>query len=264
MWLLYVKISLFHFPRVLDGAILVLCGVAGVQSQTMTVNRQMARYKVPAVGFINKLDRVNANPDRVSLMLQQRLMHNTGFVTYPIGIEKALRGVINVIDDYAIYFDGDNGEILRYDETPKELREKSKDLKSQLIESLTNSDDHIAEIYLNEKTPTDNEIKEAIRRCCIKRTFTPLLCGSALKNVGVQPLLDAACEFLPNPSEVENYAFDNSETQPRSEKVQPLRVKMNPVRSKDNPMVSLAFKLEANRFGQLTYFRIYQGEHFLT
>lgn len=245
--------------RVLDGAVLVLCGVAGVQSQTMTVNRQMARYKVPAVAFINKLDRMNASPDRVNTMLQQRLMHNTGFITYPIGIEKALKGVINVVDDYAIYFDGDNGEILRHDEIPQDLRAKAKDLKSQLVESLTNVDDEIADIYLDEKTPTDDQIKEAIRRCCIKRTFTPILCGSALKNVGVQPLLDAACDYLPNPSEVDNFAYDNTDVESSETKKEPVRVKMEPVRSKEHPMISLAFKLEANRFGQLTFFRIYQG-----
>ena len=229
----------------------------------MTVNRQMKRYNVPAVAFINKLDRMNANPERVSAMLQQRLLHNTGFITYPIGIEKKLSGVVNVLDDHAIYFDGENGELLRFEEIPKDLREKTKDLKSQLVESLTNVDDEIAEIYLNEKTPTDHQIREAIRRCCVKRTFTPILCGSALKNIGVQPLLDSACEFLPNPSEVENYAYDNSKKEAQEEKVQPVRIKMNPERTKDNDMVALAFKLEANRFGQLTYFRLYQGRTFL-
>ncbi|XP_035718819.1 elongation factor G, mitochondrial-like [Vespa mandarinia] len=239
--------------RVLDGAILVLCAVGGVQSQTLTVNRQMQRYNVPCLAFINKLDRMSANPRRVLEQMRTKLRHNAAFIQLPIGLESNCKGIIDLISQKALYFDGNFGEIVREDEIPKNMRVEADDTRLELIEHLSNVDDVFGELFLNEIKPTEKDIKDAIRRSCLKRTFTPVLVGSALKNKGVQPLLDAVVDYLPNPGEIENLAFDES-TGDESKKIV-----LNPMRSDKHPFVSLAFKLELGKFGQLTYFRCYQG-----
>ncbi|KZC10993.1 Elongation factor G, mitochondrial, partial [Dufourea novaeangliae] len=238
--------------RVLDGAILVLCGVGGVQSQTMTVNRQMKRYNVPCLAFINKLDRMGANHKRVLELLRTKLHHNAAFLQLPIGLESNHKGIIDLILQKAIYFEGDYGEVNREDEIPSNMRSEAQDAKQQLIEHLSNVDDKVAEMYLNEIPIKEEDIKKAISRCCLQRTFTPVLLGSALKNKGVQPLLDAVLEYLPNPGEVQNYALKENEKET-------IKVPLSPERSDNHPFLGLAFKLEAGKFGQLTYFRCYQG-----
>nr|XP_022914359.1 elongation factor G, mitochondrial [Onthophagus taurus] len=239
--------------RVLDGAILVLCAVGGVQSQSLTVNRQMKRYNVPCLAFINKLDRLGANPKRVLSQMRSKLNHNAAFIQLPIGLESSNKGVVDLIAQKAIYFEGDSGETLRYDEIPQEMRSECSDRRHELIEHLSNADDHLGEMFLEEKTINENDIKEAIRRTCLKRTFTPVLVGTALKNRGVQPLLDAVLEYLPNPGEVENTALIELEGK------EPEKIVLDPSRNPDKPFVALAFKLEAGKFGQLTYMRCYQG-----
>uniref|UniRef100_T1JNY2 Elongation factor G, mitochondrial n=1 Tax=Strigamia maritima TaxID=126957 RepID=T1JNY2_STRMM len=239
--------------RVLDGAILVLCAVGGVQSQTMTVNRQMKRYNVPCLGFINKLDRMGANPQRVLTQLKSKLNHNAAFLQLPIGLEKDHKGVVDLIHRRAVYFDGNFGETIRYDEVPANMRAETDDKRQELIEHVTNVDETLGEMFLNDKSPTEEDLMAGIRRSCLRRQFTPVLLGTALKNKGVQPLLDAVISYLPNPSEVDNYAFLEEE------KGNPIRTQMNPARDCSNPFVGLAFKLEAGKFGQLTYVRIYQG-----
>lgn len=240
--------------RVLDGAILVLCGVGGVQSQTLTVNRQMKRYNVPFIAFINKLDRMGANHNRVIEQLKQKLGYNFAFVQIPMGLESKMSGIIDIINEEAIYFDGDCGEEIRREkEIPVEYQKELKKRKQELVEALSNVDDHIGELFLNEQVPTVQDIKDAVRRCVIKRNFVPVFVGTALKNKGVQPLLDGVIDYLPNPSEVKNYALDEADEENVT------KVETSPERSDRHKLLALAFKLEAGRFGQLTYIRVYQG-----
>lgn len=239
--------------RVLDGAILVLCAVGGVQSQTLTVNRQMKRYDVPCLAFINKLDRSGANPDRVLSHMRSKLNHNAAYIQFPIGLEGNCKGIVDLIHRKALYFDGNYGDVIREDEIPQDLRTKAEELRQELIEHVSNADETLGEKFLEEKPITETDLEEGIRRACLKRTFTPVMVGTALKNKGVQPLLDAVLRFLPHPGEVENVALHEEEGKETK------TVILNPARDDKNPFVGLAFKLEAGRFGQLTYLRCYQG-----
>ncbi|XP_039986824.1 elongation factor G, mitochondrial [Xiphias gladius] len=240
--------------RVLDGAVLVLCAVGGVQCQTMTVNRQMKRYSVPFLTFINKLDRMGANPSRALQQLRTKLNHNAAFVNIPIGLEGNIRGIVDLVQERSIYFEGPFGQTIRYDEIPADIRAEAADRRQELVECVANADEILGEMFLEEKIPTNDDLKAAIRRATVQRLFTPVLVGTALKNKGVQPLLDAVLDYLPNPTEVKNYAIFNDEDSSEASKVQ-----MDPTRDAANPYVGLAFKLEAGRFGQLTYVRVYQG-----
>ncbi|XP_022834128.1 elongation factor G, mitochondrial [Spodoptera litura] len=240
--------------RVLDGAVLVLCAVGGVQSQTLTVNRQMKRYTVPCLAFINKLDRMGANPYRVVKQMRSKMNHNAAFVQLPIGLEKECQGILDLIEERAIYFDGDYGESIRYDEVPKDNRAEVQERRHELIEHLSNVDETLGELFLEEKTPTVADIKQAVRRTTLKRSFTPVLVGTALKNKGVQPLLDSVLEYLPNPGEVENTAMLNEDKEGEGQ-----TIVLDPSRNDKKPFVGLAFKLEVSKFGQLTYLRCYQG-----
>ncbi|XP_053930613.1 elongation factor G, mitochondrial [Cuculus canorus] len=240
--------------RVLDGAVLVLCAVGGVQCQTITVNRQMKRYSVPFVTFINKLDRMGSSPARAVQQMRSKLKHNAAFVQIPIGLEGNFKGLIDLIEEKAIYFDGAHGQTLRYEEIPAEFRAEAAERRRELIECVANSDDQLGELFLEERIPTAAELKLAIRRATLKKSFTPVLVGSALKNKGVQPLLDAVLEYLPNPSEVENYAILN-----QGDSEDKTKFLLNSARDNSQPFIGLAFKLEAGRFGQLTYIRVYQG-----
>ncbi|XP_004834574.1 elongation factor G, mitochondrial isoform X1 [Heterocephalus glaber] len=242
--------------RVLDGAVLVLCAVGGVQCQTMTVNHQMKRYNVPFLTFINKLDRLGSNPARALQQMRSKLNHNAAFMQIPIGLEANFKGIVDLIEERAIYFDGDFGQIVRYDEIPAELRAAAADHRQELIECVANSDEQLGELFLEEKIPSISDLKLAIRRATLSRSFTPVFLGSALKNKGVQPLLDAVLEYLPNPSEVQNYALLNQEDDSQEK----TKILMNSKRDSSHSFVGLAFKLEAGRFGQLTYIRSYQGE----
>ncbi|KRZ91987.1 Elongation factor G, mitochondrial [Trichinella sp. T8] len=298
--------------RVLDGAILILCGVAGVQSQTFTVYRQINRYNVPFIAFVNKLDRQNANAHRVLNSMRQRLGLNTAFLHLPIGTENNFSGLVDIINQHALFFDGPQGEIIRKDEIPKEMRAESQDRLFELIEHVSNVDDILGDLFLLEKKPTADQLRAAIRRAVLGRKFIPVCLGSALKNKGVQPLLDAIIDYLPNPSEVENLANVEidmnvssagcSRTSNESRCLSQIRLhcglkkhcahsmavtpemenlaitgsvttslhsisrlghvvqeRLDPSRTDQKPFVGLAFKLEAGKFGQLTYFRIYQG-----
>ncbi|NWI92569.1 EFGM factor, partial [Pitta sordida] len=240
--------------RVLDGAILVLCAVGGVQCQTITVNRQMKRYNVPFLTFINKLDRMGSNPTRAVQQLRSKLKHNAAFVQIPIGLEGNFQGIIDLIEEKAIYFDGALGQNLRFAEIPAEFRAEAAERRRELIECVANSDDQLGEMFLEEKIPTAAEEFQAPGGATLKKSFTPVLVGSALRNKGVQPLLDAVLEYLPNPSEVENYALLN-----QRDSEDQTRFLLNSARDDSQPFVGLAFKLEAGKFGQLTYVRVYQG-----
>lgn len=240
--------------RVLDGAVLVLCAVGGVQSQTLTVNRQMKRYNVPCLAFINKLDRLGANPQRVIKQMRSKMNHNAAFVQLPIGLEKECQGILDLIEERAIYFEGDYGEKIRYDEVPQDRRTEVQERRHELIEHLSNVDESLGELFLEEKTPTVGDIKQAVRRTTLKRTFTPVLVGTALKNKGIQPLLDAVLDYLPNPGEVENTALINEHKEEEAQ-----TILLDAARNDKKPFVGLAFKLEVSKFGQLTYLRCYQG-----
>jgi len=240
--------------RVLDGAVLVLCSVGGVQCQTMTVNRQMKRYNVPFLTFINKLDRMGANPNRALQQMRTKLNHNAAFVNIPIGLEGDIRGLIDLVEERSIYFEGPFGQDIRYDEIPADFRAEASDRRQELVECVANADEILGEMFLEEKIPTNDDLKAAIRRATVQRLFSPVLVGTALKNKGIQPLLDAVLDYLPNPTEVKNYAILNDEASSESSKIM-----MDPTRDPANPYVGLAFKLEAGRFGQLTYVRVYQG-----
>ena len=236
--------------RVLDGAVLVLCGVAGVQSQSYTVDRQMRRYKVPRLAFINKLDRAGANAERVTAQLKEKLALHPIAVQIPIGAEDRFEGVVDLIKMKAVYFEGGSGEDVREADIPAELVEEANAARARMIEGLADVDDAIAEKYLAELPVTPEDLIPALRRATIAFKATPVFLGSAYKNKGVQLLLDGVNAFLPNPNEVENKALD----QDKSEESVIL------ASDATKPFVGLAFKLEDGRYGQLTYMRVYQGK----
>nr|POE77777.1 elongation factor g, mitochondrial [Quercus suber] len=235
--------------RVLDGACMILCAVSGVQSQTVTVDRQMKRYNVPRITFVNKMDRAGANPWKAVDGINQKLKIPAAAVQIPIGAEDAFLGVVDLIRMKAIYSEGRKGEVIREDEVPADLREFAQEKRRLLIETLADVDDDIANMFLDEKTPSPQEIKDAIRRATISLKFTPVFMGSALADKSVQPMLDGVCDYLPNPSEVENLALDRRRAEA------PVKL----VSYDSLPFCGLAFKLEESNFGQLTYMRVYQG-----
>lgn len=237
--------------RVLDGAVLVVCAVSGVQSQTVTVDRQMRRYNVPRVTFINKMDRMGANPFRAIEQINLKLKTPAAAIQVPIGAEENLQGVVNIIDRVALYNEGEQGEEVRVtSDIPADLVDLVEEKRQVLVETLADVDEEIADLYLEGEEPSVAQIKAAIRRATIARRFTPVLMGSALANKGVQPVLDAVVDYLPQPNEVLNTGLElaNHEEKP---------VKLVP--SLTEAFVGLAFKLEEGKYGQLTYIRVYQG-----
>ncbi len=237
--------------RVLDGAILVLCSVAGVQSQSITVDRQMKRYRVPAIAFVNKCDRSGADPLRVCQQLRDELARNAVMIQYPIGLEDKHRGVIDLVTMEALISEGDSGEEIRKAAIPAELQAEAEKYRNILVEALADVDDTniLAEAYLNGDTITPEMMYPVLRKATVDFKLTPVCLGSAYKNKAVQPLLDNICRYLPSPMEVDYQALD----QDKGEEV----VHLSPDPKK--PLVMLAFKLEDGRYGQLTYCRVYQG-----
>lgn len=238
--------------RVLDGAILVLCAVSGVQSQTTTVDRQMRRYNVPRISFINKMDRPGANPWRVINQIRSKLKIATAAVQVPIGVEDELKGVVDLVRWKAIYNEGEKGiNVVESDDIPESVLDLAKAKRVELLEQLAEVDDEMGELLIMDETPTTAQLVAAIRRATVGLKFSPVFLGSAIKNTAVQPMLDGVCAYLANPAEGTVTAHDT--TQPPSAPPVPL------VPASDAPLVGLAFKLEEGRFGQLTYMRVYQG-----
>jgi elongation factor G len=235
--------------RVLDGAVLVLCSVGGVQSQSITVDLQMKRYQVPCIAFINKCDRSGADPNRVIGQLGSKLGHNAVALQIPIGLEADFQGVIDLVSMKALYFDGGNGEHVRIEEIPETLVAEARAKRVTMIDAAAMFSDQLMEAALDEKTIPDSLIIDAIRRGTLERKITPVLVGSAYKNKGVQPLLDAVTRYLPCPSDVENTALDLDQNEAT------VVLEADP----SLPIVALAFKLEDGTYGQLTYIRVYQG-----
>ena len=242
--------------RVLDGAVMLVCGVKGVQSQTLTVDRQMARYAVPRIVFINKLDRSGSDPFRAIADIRRKLGLKMGALQVPIGAEKDLLGVVDVVGMKPIFFEGEKGikpRIGSMDEVSATVREKAESIRSELIEHLTDVDDQFAEkaIDLGEEGLTELDFHSAIRRATIARTFVPVLMGSAYKNKGVQPLLDAVCAYLPAPADRAQTAL-NVDKEEREEQLDS--------GSATKPFVGMVFKIQdLPGQGSVSYVRIYQG-----
>jgi elongation factor G len=235
--------------RVLDGAILVLCAVGGVQSQSITVDQQMRRYKVPCIAFINKCDRSGSNPFRVVDQLRDRLGHHAVVLQIPIGLETDFCGLVDLITMKAVYFDGEKGEEIRTEEIPDHLRELAEAKREELLDAASMFSDELMQALLDEKPVDETLVRAALRAATLARQLTPVLMGSAYKNKGVQLLLDTVNSLLPCPSDVENQALDMDQDEAR------VVLSSDPSAA----LVALAFKLEDRSYGQLTYLRVYQG-----
>ncbi len=236
--------------RVLDGAILVLCSVGGVQSQSITVDQQMKRYQVPCIAFVNKCDRSGANPFNVIDQLNTKLGHNAVAMQIPIGLEAKHEGVIDLTSMQALYFDGPNGEDIRQAPIPEDLLAEAQEKREVLIDAATMFSDELTEAVLEDQPIEEQLLLDAIRTGVLQRELTPVFMGSAYKNKGVQPLLDAVTQLLPSPAQVTNQALDLDADEA------PVDLVTDP----GKPTVSLAFKLEDGQYGQLTYIRVYQGK----
>jgi elongation factor G len=234
--------------RVLDGAVLILCGVAGVQSQSMTVDRQMKRYDVPRIAFINKLDRAGANPHRVTAQLREKLGHNAVMTQLPIGLEAEFDGVVDLVTMKACYFEGANGENVVEKEIPEAMQADAASAREEMLDAVSMFSDELMEAILEEKV-SEEMIHQAIRNGVLSLELTPVFMGSAYKNRGVQTLLDAVIAYLPAPTDIRNTGVDLDDNEAE------VVIESN----FDKPMVALAFKLEDGRYGQLTYLRVYQG-----
>jgi elongation factor G len=235
--------------RVLDGAILVLCSVGGVQSQSMTVDRQMKRYNVPRLAFINKMDRTGANPESVVKQVREKLGADACPMQIPIGREDEFKGVVDLITMKALYFDGSNGEKVRIEEIPADVKEEAAEARTHMLEALSMYSDELMELLLGEEEVPEKLVYKICREATINQGFTPVYLGSAYKNKGVQPLMDAITRYLPSPLD-RNYTALNPKNP--EEKI---KLDSDPTK----PFVGMAFKIMDDEFGQLTFTRVYQG-----
>ncbi|MBG56534.1 MAG: elongation factor G, partial [Deltaproteobacteria bacterium] len=236
--------------RVLDGAIMILCGVAGIQSQSITVDRQMKRYNVPRLAFVNKLDRMGANPHNGIKGIRDILKLNAVAMQLPIGLEEDHSGVVDLIKMKAYYFDGEHGDEVRIEEIPEEMNDETERFRGEMLEAVSMFDDQMMEDILEDNEIVEEAIHAAIKKGVQSLELCPVYMGSAFKNKGVQLLLDAITRYLPSPLESV------------STKAKDLKTQEDVVLSCDpeKPTVAMAFKLTEEQFGQLTYTRIYQGK----
>lgn len=237
--------------RVLDGAVMICCGVGGVQSQTVTVDRQMKRYEVPRLVFINKLDRYGADPFHVLKQIRNKLGLTVNPIQMPIGEEDNFLGVVDIITRKGHYFEGDMGLTKRIADVPEDMRPRMEELRGELLEVLADLDDDFAEVFLESDAIPEDAIHAAIRRTVLARTFSPMLMGSAYKNKGVQDLLDAVTRYLPSPLDCKNTGMNIDDED-----------EIVTFKSDDNePFVGYAFKIQDHPLvGQVTYMRVYQGK----
>lgn len=233
--------------RVLDGAVLVLCASRGVQSQSLTVDRQMKRYRVPRIAFVNKMDRVGANSSAVINDMRKRLDDNPVAIQMPMGAENTFEGVIDLVDMEAVWFDGEYGQTVRRDAIPDQFTESAQTARVDMLDALAMLDDNLMSNMLAGQTPSASQIKSVIRRNTLALNVTPVLFGTAMKNKGVQEVLDAINAYLPSPKEREVIGHDTLENEVRL------------VCDAGQPAVAIAFKTVVEKFGQLTFVRIYQG-----
>jgi elongation factor G len=236
--------------RVLDGAVVVFDAVAGVEPQSETVWRQADRFSVPRICFINKMDRVGASFENSLQSIKQKLTPNAIALQIPIGAEKEFEGVVDLLKMKAIKFEGDWGQIVKEEEIPADLLEKAKQEREKLIERIAAEDQYLLERYLNKQEISLEELKAALKRATISYKLIPVFCGSALKNKGVQPLLDAVCYYLPSPADLPPVKGTNPKTGEEVERKA----------SDDESFTALAFKVATDPYvGTLTYFRVYSG-----
>lgn len=236
--------------RVLDGAVLVLCSVGGVQSQSLTVDRQMRRYGVPRLAFVNKMDRTGADAYRVAQQVRDKLNANAIMMQIPIGAGETFDGVIDLITMKAFFFDGKDGENIREEEIPADYVAKAKEMRQKMLDGLSDFNEELMELLFNEQEVPTDLIYQACKDATQARKITPVFCGSAYKNKGVQLLLDAVLRYLPSPLERSISA----------RKVGNEEEKMDLKPEPDLPFVGMAFKIVEDPFGQLTFMRIYQGK----
>ena len=235
--------------RVLDGAVMVLCAVGGVQSQSVTVDRQMKRYNVPRIAFINKMDRTGADPFKVARDMREKLGLTVVPIQYPIGLGGEFEGVVDLVEMKAYYFDGENGETVRTEAIPAALAEAADQARHEMLDALSMFNDELMELLLDDKALTPEMIHTTIRSATVQREIVPLMMGTAYKNKGVQPLMDAVCRYLPCPMDKPAFARDHNNQGAET----PL------VCDPDAPLVAMGFKVVDESFGQLTYTRVYQG-----
>jgi len=233
--------------RVLDGAVMVLCASRGVQSQSLTVDRQMKRYRVPRIAFINKMDRLGANPAAVIVQMRDRLDDNAVAIQIPMGCENAFEGIIDLVAMQAIWFDSEHGETVRRAPIPAAYLPEAKTARAKMLDALAMLDDELMETMLSGDEPTNDLIRTVIRTGTLNLQLTPVLLGSAFKNQGVQEVLNAINAYLPAPHQRKVVADDSNKNQVQLQCDAHL------------PVVAMAFKTVVEKFGQLTFLRVYQG-----
>jgi elongation factor G len=237
--------------RVLDGAVAVFCGVGGVQPQSETVWRQANKYQVPRVAFVNKMDRVGADFFRVLGMIKERLVARPVAVNLPWGAEDDFKGVIDLVRMKAVRFDEESlGARMVVEEIPAELKAQADEWRAHMVEAASENDDKAMELFLEGKEVPEELILRGLRKGCVQMKLVPALCGSAVKNKGVQPVLDAVVDFLPSPADIKPVEGHKPDGEVATRK--PLD---------KEPFAALAFKIQSDPFvGTLTYFRVYSGK----
>ena len=235
--------------RVLDGAIMVLCSVGGVQSQSITVDQQMKRYRVPRIAFVNKMDRNGADPDRVCRDMREKLGLNVVPLQIHMGEGDSFQGVIDLVTMESVTFEGDNGENVVREPVFSDYTEVAQAARHEMLEALSMFNDEMMEMLLEDQEIPLEMIKETVRETTLNRDIVPLMMGTAFKNKGVQLLIDAVCDYLPSPLDRSAFARDHDNDGAET-----------PLSSDpDAPAVAMAFKITDESFGQLTYTRVYQG-----
>ncbi len=235
--------------RVLDGAVLVLCAVGGVQAQSLTVDRQMKRYGIPRLAFVNKMDRTGADPFKVANQMREKLNVEVILFQIPIGLGEDFDGVVDLIEMKAYRNDGEKGEIVLTEEVPADMLDQAKKYRQELLEGLSMYSDQMMELLLSEEEVPKDLIYKVASAAIKSQSFTPMFMGTAFKNKAVQPLIDAVVRYLPSPLErkIAAKAWDNPEED----------FPLEP--DKNKPLVGMAFKIVEDPFGQLTFMRLYQG-----